>query len=76
MHGRNSRPLFCVIIENNEVGIRVEDHAGVVPAWTSPAGMWKRISRRVSGLLDPANDHKWGVRGSSIRIWTHHFAKI
>jgi hypothetical protein len=32
MHGRNSRALFCVIIENNEVGTRVEDHAGVVPA--------------------------------------------
>jgi hypothetical protein len=56
MYCRNSSALFRFIIENNEVGTRVEDHAGVVPAWTSPAGMWNSMGRRVSGWFHPAND--------------------
>jgi hypothetical protein len=32
------------VIENNEVGTRIEDHAGIVPAWTSLAGMWNNMA--------------------------------
>jgi hypothetical protein len=65
MHGRNSCALFRFIIENNEVGTRLEDHAGVVPAWTTPAGIWNSMGRRVSGWFHPANDQDddWLVPG-------------
>jgi hypothetical protein len=63
MHGRNSRALFRVIIENHEVSTRVEDHARVILAWTSLAGMGNRMGRRVSGWLHPANDQAERLRG-------------
>jgi hypothetical protein len=63
MHGRNSSALCRFIIENNGVGTRVEDCAGVVLVWTSPDGMWNSVSRRVSRWFHPANDQEddWPV---------------
>ena len=55
MYGRNNRALCRFIIENNEVGTCVEDHAGV-PVWSSPAGMWNSMGQRVFGWSHLAND--------------------
>jgi hypothetical protein len=53
-----------LFIENNEVGTLVEDHAGVVPVWTSLAQTWTGMVRRISGG-HPANDQDddWPVHG-------------
>jgi hypothetical protein len=50
MHGRNSRAPCRVIIKNHEARTPVEDHARVILAWTSLAGIGNRMDRRVSGL--------------------------